>query len=177
MDIREQLLVELSHFNMHYIADVLGTDPLHFRSIMEMILYDKDPVPPRAAWVAELMSQKDPELIKPWVGKIVQNLEKFTHPGTRRNTLKIFMRTEIPEEHQGMLIDICFRWVMDEDKKVASKIFAMQIIENHIPLYPDLSVELSEVINDQWDKNSAGFKSRGRKVLKNIQKHSNSSGF
>jgi len=161
---------------MHYIADALGADPVNFSSIMEMILNDEDPVPPRAAWVAELMSQKDPELIKPWMDNIIQNLEKFTHPGTRRNILKILMRTEIPEEHQGRLIDICFRWIMDENKKVASKVFAMQIIENHIPLYPELGVELSEVIQDQWDKNSAGFKSRGRKVLKNIQKHSNSLG-
>ncbi len=171
MNIREQLLTELSRFNMHYIADALGTDPGHFRTIMTCILQEKDPIPPRAAWVAELLTQKDPALIDPYLKDIIENLDNFTHPGTRRNLLKILMRTKIPEEYRGILIDVCFRWLMEEDKKVASKIFAMQIIENHIPVYPELAVELSEVILDQFEKNSAGFKSRGRKVLKNLKKY------
>jgi hypothetical protein len=171
MNIREQLLVELSHFNMNYIANAIGTDPAHFESVMKMVLQDKDPVPPRAAWVAELVTQKDPALIKPYLGKIIEGLERYTHPGTRRNILKILMRTKIPEEYQGHLIDICFQWIMDEEKKVATKVFAMQIIENHLPEYPELAIELSEVIHDQFHKNSAGFKSRGRKVLKNLEKY------
>jgi len=171
MNIREQLLVELSHFNMNYIADSIGKSPENFQAIMKMVLEDEDPVPARAAWVAELLSQKDPSLVKPYIGKMIVGLKRFTHPGTRRNVLKILMRTEIPEEHQGLLIDICFRWIMDEEKKVAVKVYAMQIIENHIPQYPELAVELSEVIEDQFEKNSAGFKSRGRKVLKNLEKY------
>jgi hypothetical protein len=171
MNIREQLLVELSHFNMNFIADSIGTNPDHFKTIMKLVLIEKDPVPARAAWVAELVSQKDPSLVEPWIGKMVDGLENFTHPGTRRNVLKILMRTKIPEEYQGQLIDICFRWILDEEKKVASKVYAMQIIENHLPQYPELAVELSEVINDQFEKNSAGFKSRGRKVLENLQKY------
>lgn len=171
MNIKEQLLVELSHFNMNYIADSIGADPEKFKYLMHLVLMDEDPVPPRAAWVAEIVTQKDPSLVKPYVGKMVKRLESFTHPGTRRNVLKILMRTRIPEKYQGHLIDICFRWILDEDKKVAAKVFAMQIIENHLPQYPELAVELSEVINDQFNKNSAGFKSRGRKVLKNLQKY------
>lgn len=171
MNIREQLLVELSYFNMHYIADSIGTSEENFKTVMQLVLEDKDPVPPRAAWVAELVSLKDPSLINPYIGRMIEGLESYTHPGTRRNVLKILMRTDIPEEYQGLLIDICFRWIMDEEKKVASKVFAMQIIENHLSLYPELAVELSEVIQDQFNKNSAGFKSRGRKVLKNLEKY------
>lgn len=171
MNIREQLLVELSHFNMNYIADSIGTSNDNFKTIMNLVLLDEDPVPPRAAWVAELVSHKDPSLVEPYIGKMVEGLENYTHPGTRRNVLKILMRTKIPEEYQGLLIDICFRWILDEEKKVAAKVYAMQIIENHLSKYPELAIELSEVINDQFDKNSAGFKSRGRKVLKNLQQY------
>lgn len=171
MDIREQLLVELSHFNMNYIADSIGTDPGNFAKIMRMVLEDKDPVPARAAWVAELVSQRDPGLIDPYTGEMIMKLEKFTHPGTRRNVLKILSRTKIPQDYQGLLIDICFRWLQDETKKVAAKVFAMEIIENHLPQYPELSFELYEIINDQFDKNSAGFRARGRKVLKKLQQY------
>jgi len=171
MNIREQLKAELSKFNMEYIAGSLGTDPDHFHVLMDYVLNENDPIPPRAAWVAELMTQKDPELIIPWIEKLIHALEKFTHPGTRRNILKILARTEIPEEQQGFLLDTCFRWLNDDEIKVATKVFSMDIIENHISLYPELANELSEIIYHQWDKNSAGFKSRGGKVLKRIEKY------
>ena len=171
MNIRDQLLAELSHFNMHYIADAIGTDSKYFDVIMKMILEDEDPIPPRAAWVAELVTQKNPDLLEPYLGKIIDGLPNYTHPGTRRNILKILMRTKIPEEYQGLLIDICFQWIQEENKKVASKVYAMQIIENHLQQYPELATELYEVVQDQFERNSAGFKSRGRKVLKNLEKH------
>ncbi|MBE0653939.1 MAG: hypothetical protein IH594_09080 [Bacteroidales bacterium] len=171
LNIREQLLVELSYFNIHYVADSVGTDPGFFKTIMELVLKDKDPVPARAAWVAELVTQKDPGLIRPYLKDIVKGLKRYTHPGTTRNILKILMRTEIPESLQGILVDYCFRCIADADEKVAAKVYAMQIIENHVPMYPELAGELSEMIRDQFSKNSAGFKSRGRKVLKNMEKY------
>lgn len=171
MKIKKQLQVELSRFNTNYIANAVGTDPQHFSTLMNYILTEKDPVPPRAAWVAEIVSEKKPCLLIPWTGKLIEGLESFTHPGTTRNVLKMLMRVEIPEEYQGLLIDICFRWIADENVKVASKIFSMQIIENHVNQYPELAFELSELIRDQFNKNSAGFKSRGKKVLKNLQKY------
>jgi len=170
-NIREQLMAELSHFNINYIAAAIDTDPDHFNTIMHFVLHDKDPVPPRAAWVAEIVSGKNPTLIDPYIEDIISGLDNYTHPGTRRNMLKILMRTEIPEYLQGLLIDICFQWIMDDHKKVAAKVYAIQIIENHLPLYPELAVELSEVIRDQFNKNSAGFRSRGRKVLNNLKKY------
>ena len=170
-NIREQLLVELSYFNMHYVADSIGTDPDHFNTIMKLILKDTDPVPARAAWVAELVTQKEPDLIKPYLKDIIKGLKRFTHPGTTRNMLKILMRTKVSESLQGLLIDYCFTCIMHPDEKVAAKVFAMQIIENYVPIYPELAGELSEVIRDQFNKNSAGFKSRGRKVLKNMEQY------
>jgi hypothetical protein len=170
--IREQLLVELSYFNIHYIADVIGTDHAHFKTIMDLVLKDKDPVPARAAWVAELVTQKDPLLFVPYLKEVVKKLKHFTHPGTTRNILKILMRTEIPGSLQGMLIDFCFHCILDAGEKVAAKVYAMQIIENHVSMYPELAVELSEVIRDQLNKNSAGFRSRGKKVLTNLKKYS-----
>jgi len=171
LSLHNQLMQELSHFNMHYIADTIGDDEEMFAEIINILLNKKDPLPPRAAWVAEIVCQKYPDLIKPYLNKIVRGLKLYTHPGSRRNSLKILMRTEIPENLQGVLIDTCFEWLLSAEKTVAVKIFAMQIIENHLAFYPELAVELKEVIEDQWEKNSAGFKSRGRKVLKGLEKY------
>lgn len=171
MDIRDQLLQELSRFNMHFIADFCGDSPRKFEMLVRLYIDEKDPVPARAAWVMEIISNSYPELLQPYIGEIISHLSEFTHPGSRRNGLKMLTRSRIPEDYQGSLIDTCFEWIMDGDKTVAVKVFAMQIIENHLSLYPELAYELKGIIEDQWDKNSAGFKSRGRKVLRNLEKY------
>ena len=171
MDLRNQLMQELSHFNMHYIADTIGDDKEMFAEIINILLKSEDPLPPRAAWVAEIVTQKYPDLIDPYLDNIIQTLKVFTHPGSRRNSLKILMRTKIPKDFQGSLIDTCFEWLMSSEKTVAVKVYALQIIENHLTFYPELAVELREVVEDQWDKNSAGFKSRGRKVLQRLERY------
>ena len=171
MEIKEQLLQELSHFNMHYVAEAIGGDMNKFDIIMSLLLYENDPVPPRAGWIAEIITQKYPQNINPYLDKLINKLGKFTHPGSRRNSLKILMRTEIPEDLQGPLIDICFEWILSPERTVAVKVFAMQIIQNHLPMYPELAYELRGVIEDQWEKNSIGFKSRGRKVLKETERY------
>ena len=170
LDIRNQLLQETSRFNMEYIASVIGDDKEKFAELMKLYLKEKDPIPAKAAWVAEYVCLKHPELIDPYLEDLVHSLALFTHPGSRRNSLKILMQTKIPEDLQGPLIDICFQWMSSTEKTVAVKVYAMQIIENHLELYPELAFELKSIIEDQWDKNSAGFKARGSKVLKRLEK-------
>ncbi len=162
---------EMSRFNMHYIADVINCDKEKFAKIVSIILNEKDPLPPRAAWVAEIVTQKYPDLIGPYIDDLIQKLKSFTHPGSRRNSLKILMNTNIPESSQGLLIDTCFDWMMSADRTVGVKVYAMQIIENHLPVYPELAIELKGIIEDQWEKNSTGFKARGRKVLKGLERY------
>ncbi|MCF8378837.1 MAG: hypothetical protein K9H49_04620 [Bacteroidales bacterium] len=171
LDIRKQLLQETSRFNADYIAHEISGDKEKFAVLMNIYLDGEDPFPQKAAWVAEIVSSIYPELIQPYLKQIVKKLPGFTHPGSRRNALKILMRTEIPEKLQGPLIDICFQWLSGNDQPVAIKVYAMQIIENHLKLYPELAYELREVIEDQWERNSVGFKSRGRMVLRGLGKY------
>jgi len=108
IDIRKQLLVELSRFNSDYIAHEIGNDKERFAELMKLLLEEKDPIPPRAAWVAETIYSSHPELITPFIKKLVQALSGFTHPGSRRCVLKILSQCKIPEKLHGPLIDLCF---------------------------------------------------------------------
>ncbi len=164
MDIRTQLLSELSRRNIDFTIHTLGNNKDHFRELMEIILYEKDPLPMRASWVAEGITAKYPELIFPYIGEIINKLRKFTHPGTLRNLLKIFSRLELHQRYHGKIADICFDWLADERKPVAVKVHAMQILSNLTQIYPELKNELLEIINEQIPRNSEGFKARARKI-------------
>ena len=168
MNFREQLLSEMSRKNIDYIIHVVGDNPEYFDELIRMILYDHDPVPPRASWAAEGISRNFPRLADKYVYPFVEGLPYFTHPGTRRNVLKMLSRMPIPEELQGTLIDLCFKWMTGEEEPVAVKVFCMDIVARHLGMYPDLRFELREVIEDQYSRSSAGFQAHGRKVLKQI---------
>jgi len=71
---------------------------------------------------------------------------------------------EIAEKYHGILLDICFEWLSAEDRTVAEKVYAMQIIANHLKLYPELINEFIEVLDDQTPKNSPGFASRAKRI-------------
>ena len=174
MNFNQQLAAELSHKNMHFVAHCVGKNEAYFREIIELLLHDKDPVPARAAWVAEIVTIDFPYLIDPYLHDLIEALPRFTHPGSQRNTLKILSRNceKIEDEDdQGYLIDLCFTWIKDQDITVAVKIFSMDIITSFVKVYPELAYELQSVIEDQFNKNSAGFKSRGRKTLKEIGRY------
>jgi len=53
---------------------------------------------------------------------------------------------------------------------VAVKVHAMQIIYQHVLIYPELKEELSTVIRDQLENNTVGFKSRGMRLLGAMKK-------
>jgi hypothetical protein len=174
MNFKEQLQAELSRQNMDFIAHCVGNDKKHFDEIIQIMLNEKGYLAARAAWVAEIVCLKYPGLVVPYIHNLIQALPEFNHPGSQRNTLKILSRCIIEDEDDlGTLIDVCFKWINEPEKTVAVKIFCMDILSKHLNIYPELAYELKSVIEDQFEKNSAGFKSRGRKTLKYLQKYIN----
>lgn len=171
MDIRAQLLAELSRTNIDFTIQTLGNDKQHFRELITIVLNEKDPLPMRASWVAEGITAKYPEMILPYMNDLIKNLRRFTHPGTLRNLLKIFSRMEINEKFHGVLADTCFEWMADEKMPAAIKVYSMQILANLTLIYPELKNELFEVIDEQIPRSSPAFKAHAKKVkmqLKNI---------
>jgi len=164
MDIRTQLLSELSRRNVDYTIFALKNNEDHFGELIRIILHEKDPLPMRASWVVEGITAQYPDMILPYMKDLIRKLRHFTHPGTLRNILKIFSRMDIDKKYHGQLADICFDWIAEEKKPVAVKVYAMQILARLIRIYPELKNELLELIDQQLPRSSAGFKSCARKI-------------
>ena len=76
---------------------------------------------------------------------------------------------EIDEKYHGILLDVCFDWLVDESINVAEKVFSMQIIANHLTYYPELKNEFFEILEDQIPKNSPAFVSRVKLIKKQLR--------
>ena len=142
MNLEEQLLMELSRKNRDYIAHYIGNDKELFKKLVEIVLSCKEPLPSRASWVVTAVTDKYPELLKPYIRKVISHLEKFEHSGTRRNMLKCLSRIILPQSVEGELYDMCSRLVFSRIEPPAVKVYSMQILFNIAQKEPDLKNEV-----------------------------------
>jgi len=142
----------------------------HFTVLLELAIHEKDPLAWRACWVLDGSDELKPGLATAHISTIVNALPGLDSKGSLRSLLRLLCRHNIPEEEQGLLIDLCFSYLVSELYPVAVKAHAMQIIYLHVLIYPELKDELVAVIEDQITNNSVGFKSRGRRLIKQMEK-------
>jgi hypothetical protein len=167
MNYAEALLSERSRTNIDRIAKVVGDDPEEFKKIVDIIYNEKAPLPQYAAWLLQVIAQKHPELTKPYIKRFTGNVEKQIGP-VKRAMLVALTYHRIPAAMQSKVLDLCFRFMLDPKEEVAIKANAMTIAGNIVAEHPELAGELKAVIEDQWDRNTAAFKVRGRDVIKKI---------
>jgi hypothetical protein len=100
---------------------------------------------------------------------LIDALPHFSNYGVKRQVVKALAVRDIPEKLEGQLADLCFDWLQSSVMPVAIKVHCMQILANITERYPDLAGELQTVIKEQMPRNSVGFTSRGRKILKRLE--------
>ena len=152
-----------------FIREV-GDSREKFNTLLDLALHEKDPVAWRAGWILDGSDEQNPGLASHSISKIIQRLPGIESTGTLRCLLRLLCRYPIDEEDQGVLIDLCFDFMVSEHYPVAVKVHAMQLIYNHALIYPELKEELVMVIRDQAVNNSVGFKSRGMRIIKQLEK-------
>ena len=172
--LEDLLMMETSRRNTDIISGLVLEKPELFREIMEIFFRNEEPVSRRAAWVADTVSEKRPELLEEYLGSIITALPGFSHDGMKRSSLRMLTRSPVPEQNLGDLINICFDWLVSSWESVAVKVFAMEILYRISLDIPELKKELADSIEWRMAEETAGFKSRGRKTLKMLYKEMNS---
>ena len=170
MDLRSWLTNMPSGVERELIIKEVGNSEEKFLVLLELALHEKDPLAWRATWVLDGCDEQHPGLASNQISRIIRRLPDLESKGSLRSLLRLLCRNEIPEEDQGLLIDLCFGYLVSELYPLAVKVHAMQIIYNHVLLYPELKHELITVIEDQTENNSVGFMSRGRRIINQLEK-------
>lgn len=172
MNIRAQLLQEHSKINTQLIVDWIDQDIERVAQLVDLFIHDEYRVIQRASWVLSEVGCKYPQLLRPHYAPIIASMQNPVHPGVVRNGLKYFADTKVtlPEQEEGLLVQLCFDVLLDPQQAVAIQVHAMQCIANLLPVYPDLAIELKEIIETGLEHGTAGYCSRGRKILKQIAK-------
>lgn len=169
MNLQEALLAEHSKAQCMRIVKWVGQDQQRFKELLTFFLSDDIKLAQRAAWPVSYAVQAHPVLIRNHYNKLIKQLAKPNLPdAVKRNTVRIFQDTAVPERFHGELMNRCFGYIESLTEKPAIKAFSLTILYNLSKQYPDIRPELKTIIEDRWENETAAFWSRGRKILKKI---------
>lgn len=170
MNLVKVILYEHSKPQMEKITRYVGNDPKRFAELVDVFLAGPYRVTQRASWPLSYCVEYNPSLIKPHLKMILNYLYKEgEHVAVKRNILRLLQYITIPRSLQAKTINLCFDFLNNPKEPIAVRVFAMTVLGNLAKENEDLKNEIIMVIEDQLPYGSAGFLSRGKKVLKQLK--------
>ncbi|MBA4165976.1 MAG: hypothetical protein H0X41_00230 [Chitinophagaceae bacterium] len=166
INLREAILKEHSKKQCDLIVSYVGNDAEKFRELMDLFLKAEYRVAQRASWPVSYCVRNHPQLIAPYLGQLVNNLnKKGLHDAIIRNTLRLLQDIEMPKRYHGKLMSMCFDYVQSTESAVAIKAFALTILHNLSKAYPEILPELRLIAEEKMDTETAAFKQRAKKII------------
>lgn len=172
MDLRNEILKEHSRRQAEYIARYALSAPDRFKALFNLFCSSEEVVAQRAAYALHVCTDEQPNLIVPYIGRLMKMLEKpGIHDAIKRNAMRMLQFIEVSEKHHGTVTDAAFRLLNDRNEAIAIRVFAMNVIFNLSKLYPELGQELCLIIENEMSEGpKPAFVSRGGKILKALNK-------
>lgn len=171
MKLREEILKEHSKAQRIKIVNWIGNNQRRFDELFDLFINDEYRVVQRAGWPLSYCVIEHPQFIKKHWKQLIGNLKKPNlHDAVKRNSIRLMQDLDIPEEYQGEVMDICFTYLESPTEALAVKVFSMSVLGNLAKIYPEIIPEIKILLEDQLPLQTAGFKSRAKKVLKQIGK-------
>lgn len=165
MSVLDLLNKEHSKNNTLNIVNYVKDDDKRLNELMNIFLYGEYRLAQRASWAVGILGEKT-ELITPYYSEMIQNLkQEDLHGAIKRNTVRAWQFMDIPERHLGEVTDLCFNFLANKGEAIAIKVFSMTVLAKVAARIPELKNELKFMIEEQMPYASAGFKSRGKKIL------------
>lgn len=160
--------------NFQLVLFQLQNQPRGIPGLMEIAIRGKHKNSWRAIYLADKIYEKQPELIRPYIGEITEQLKEEIHLGKRRHFLKLISLNKISELHFGFLVEHCINTFTSAKEPVANRVHAMQILYNISEEEPGLKPELLEMIQHEIEYHpTPGVKARGTKLTQKLQKQIN----
>jgi 8-oxo-dGTP diphosphatase len=170
-DFKNVLVNMMSSREADWIAASAIENADMFRRLYEYSFSSDQRLGLRASWTLNKACDQCPELIDPYIDKIVDALANIKNESALRSFLRILSLTELhkikPVQH-GILADFCFSILNSGFSSIANKAYSMEILYKLTLIYPELANELTGSILILMEDGSAGIISRGRHILRKL---------
>lgn len=126
------------------------------------------PLPYRISWVIDHMVRIEPRCFEAYLKDLLAKKDRMDFPGYERNLSFILSQSIIPDAIESEVLELAFFWISDPNTKVAVKAHALYTCENFCKKYPELKEEFREILLNEIPRNSVGFTSRAKRILKRL---------
>jgi len=123
----------------------------------------------RASWLMDKVYDEAPQLVRPYIPLMIELIPDLECQSKQRQFLKLISIEPLPKPISGHFINRCFDLLISNSTPVAVRVYAMQILFNFSQQEPDIKNELALVIEEHMNEGTAGFKSRGKRILRKLQ--------
>jgi hypothetical protein len=166
MDIRQALMAEHSKRQTMAIVEFIGDDARRFAELMKLIFAGEYRLTQRAAWSMNYCAERRPELIRPYLPKLIDCLKRDDlHDAVKRNVLRLLQHVEIPQRLAGKAYSHCVDLIDNPYEPVAVRAFALTVAARIAKSEPDLMNELRLIVRKHLPHTSVAFHKRAREVL------------
>ncbi len=166
MNIREILSSGQSKANTTAIVEYIGGDPERFAVLMSIFFKGEYRPTQRAAWPISVAAEKRPELLRPYLSKLVDQLPLTeVHSAVKRNVVRLLQYVEIPKRLQGKVYSHCLDLIADPGETIAVRAFAITVAERIAGDEPALREELRLVVSQNMAGATAAIRVRTRRIL------------
>jgi hypothetical protein len=172
MDMRSRVAPIQSAQQCLQAVKYIGTDKKKIKELVHIFVTEGDDIARPASWVLSKIAEAHPDLLYPHLHDIISRLERpVVHNGIKRHVLKILEICSVPEDEEGVVMNICFDVLSDVKEAVAIKVFAMSVLASLAKKYPDIKHELITILQNTLSLEATpGFKSRANKVIRALTK-------
>lgn len=154
-----------------WIAASAIENPAIFLKLFEYSFLPDKKLALRASWTLTKVCDRIPEIIYPYLARIVDSLDKIENESALRSFLRILSLSDLQtlDSHQhGLLTDFCFSSLNSGFSAIAVKAYSMEILYRLTLIYPDIANELATSIRILMEDGSAGITARGRMILRKL---------
>ena len=166
---KELLLLPQSKNNVLKVVKYIGDDRDRYAELIKYIIDNNGVTANRASWAMSHCYDNKVGFFIEYLSNLLPILEdEYYSNSIKRNIVRVLQFVEIPEKHQGQVINSCFNLLNDREKPSAVLAFSMGVLHKMVKIYPELKNELKFSIEEIMPNATSGVKNRGRNILKSI---------
>ena len=172
-ELKDMIIRIMGAKEANWVAASTVDNPAIFLKLLEYSYSNDKKLAFHASWILTKVCDKFPSIIDPFLPQIVDTLRKIENESTLRSFLRIISRSDLGKlDHylHGLLADQCFNLLNSGFAAIAVKAYSMEILYRLSMIYPALATELAASIGNLMDEGSAGITSRGRMILKKLNR-------
>lgn len=170
MNIREALQAERSKEQMIRIQEYVGDDGTRFSELMEIFLNDTPKMMEYAGWALSHCADAHPGLVMPYVKYLVPHARNAPHVAIVRNIVRVLQFCPLERDDEGPVYDLCWDLAESTKEDVAVRANALSVLGRIAESYSDLAPEVYALAKGFQQSESAGLRSRGKRVAKQMEK-------